>query len=345
MKKFLRAFCVLTLLIGVGTPGTSAGSGPDPASESLAPAMIGKKVLVVHSYHREHPWVVNVEAGVRAALGSSGVRMKSVYMDTKRNPGEEYKKQAGHEAHRAVERFRPEVVIASDDNAQQYFAGRYAGRAGAPQIVFCAVNSDPAAYGYPAVNVTGIEERIFFARSVQFLQKIVPGVRSMLVLSDNSPSSLAALWEMRSQHADLDRIVWKSCGTFSKWKEALLTGQKVVDGVALLNYHVLRDQNGNQLDPQEVMAWTAGKLTRPSIGFHIFTVADGALCGIAQSGFEHGFRSGSMALNLLKKEMTAGDITIETDLNGVAMINKTAGHRIGVSVSAEAELLADGVIE
>lgn len=345
MRNIRQVHVLLSLLVVAACMAwAGAVSAKEPGSGVPASTLVGKKVLLVHSYHREHPWVANVEAGVRTALEGAGLRIESLYMDTKRNPGEMFRLEAGRRARQVVERFRPEVIIASDDNAQEVFARQYAGVPGAPQVVFCAVNRDPGYYGYPAVNVAGIEERIFFARSVAFLQKLVPGIRSMLVMSDNSPSSRAAMEEMQAQPVVLDRIVWKNCRDISEWKKTLRTGQEDVDAVALLNYHVLTDGKGSQLAPEEVLAWTAGNLTRPSIGFHVFTIADGALCGIAQSGFEHGFRSGGMALDLLRGR-SAREIGIRSDLQGVAMINRKAAQRVGVSIPAEVELLADGVIE
>lgn len=334
------------LWMSLGCALVHAGAVPEKEPEmfSLSPDLVGKKVLLVHSYHREHPWVVNVEAGVRAVLDPVGVRLETLYMDTKRQSDEESRIRAGQLARQVVSEFQPRVIIASDDNAQEYFARHYAGIPGAPQIVFCAVNADPAEYGYPADNVAGIVEQIFFERSLAFLRQIVPEVRTLLVLSDHSPSSLAAFKEMRSHKVDLDRVVWKTCHTLEEWKRALLRGQREVDAVALLTYHSLRDRSGRHVEPEKVMTWTAENLSRPSLGFHIFTIADAALCGIAQSGYEHGFRSAGYALGMLKGR-TAQEIGTDVSLEGVVMINTRAAQHIGLSIPNSVELQADGVIE
>jgi hypothetical protein len=43
-------------------------------------------------------------------------------MDTKRNTSEDFKKQAGLKAKKAIADFTPDVVIASDDNGTKRFA-------------------------------------------------------------------------------------------------------------------------------------------------------------------------------------------------------------------------------
>ena len=338
----LRALLLTFAVFGVAHAGPPAQGGSEMFT--LAADLMGKKVLLVHSYHREHPWVINVEAGVRAVLGPVGVPLESLYMDTKRHADKGSKVRAGKLARQKVQDFGPDVIIASDDNAQEYFAKYYAGVPGAPRIVYCAVNADPEVYGYPADNVAGIVEQVFFERSLVFLRKMVPEVDSLLVLSDQSPSSLAAIKEMQSRRTDLERIEWKTCRTFTEWKRELLTGQSGVDAVALLTYHTLRDNHGHHVKSKEVMTWTAENLSRPSIGFFVFTIADGALCGIAQSGFEHGFRSGGYALEMLKGR-TPREIGTDAPLKGVIMVNTKAARRIGLPVPKSVELLADGVIE
>ena len=336
------AVLLTVLMLGVSVAGTSAEKGPEVFAGS--PRLVGRKVLLVHSYHREHPWVGNVEAGVRSILEPPGVRLEAVYMDTKRFPDRESKEQAGLAAGRLVESMAPDVIIASEDKAQEYFAKQYAGVPGAPKVVFCAVNEDPAVYGYPADNVAGVVEQLFFERSLTLLHRIVPEVRSLLVISDESPSSRAAVREMRSREVDLDRVEWRTCTSFEEWKRELLVGQQGVDAVALVTYHTLKDHKGRSVDPATVLSWTSENLSRPSLGFHIFTIADGALCGIAQSGFEHGVRSGSYALQLLQGK-NAVEIGKDSSLKGVVMINIKAAERLGISVPKSVQLLADGVIE
>ena len=78
-------------------------------------------------------------------------------MDTKRNTSERYKKQAGLTARKLILDWKPDVVIASDDNASKYVIKPYFKNHSIP-FVFCGINWTVDAYGYPYRNATGMVE-------------------------------------------------------------------------------------------------------------------------------------------------------------------------------------------
>jgi hypothetical protein len=61
-------------------------SSPDPAPP--APGYAGRKILYVDSYHAEYPHSQRTLQGVRFVLRSTGVELRTFYMDTKRNASE-----------------------------------------------------------------------------------------------------------------------------------------------------------------------------------------------------------------------------------------------------------------
>lgn len=163
-------------------------------------ASVTKRVLLVHSYHTGYPWVDAITQGVKRALPSSSVDLQVFYMDTKRKTSDVWKTQAGQAARKVVSEWQPDVVIAADDNAQQYLAKDYAGRP-APQFVFCGVNAEPQDYGYPAPNVTGVLERPHFKASIDLLREVCPGVKRLALVTDNSGTSAGALQFMHGRDA------------------------------------------------------------------------------------------------------------------------------------------------
>ncbi len=56
-----------------------------------------------------------------------------------------------------INEFKPDVVIASDDNASKFLIKPYYKNADLP-FVFCGVNWDAKVYDYPYKNVTGMIE-------------------------------------------------------------------------------------------------------------------------------------------------------------------------------------------
>ncbi len=117
----------------------------------------GKTVVWVDSYREDYAWSRGIGEGIRQALEGSGVRLESIHMDTQHSVGGEVLQAAGQRAKELLDALRPDLVIASDDNAQQYLVVPYLLGTELP-VVFCGVNARPETYGYPAPNVTGMLE-------------------------------------------------------------------------------------------------------------------------------------------------------------------------------------------
>jgi hypothetical protein len=81
-------------------------------------------------------------------LKESGIELKVFRMDTKRNADEAFKKDAALKAKAEIEAFKPDVVIASDDNASKFLIEPYYKNASLP-FVFCGVNWDEKCTGFP----------------------------------------------------------------------------------------------------------------------------------------------------------------------------------------------------
>ncbi|MDH3230346.1 MAG: hypothetical protein OEN55_11185 [Alphaproteobacteria bacterium] len=136
----------------------------------------GKKVLFIDSYHKGYAWSDATMAGVHSVLDSSGVELRVVEMDTKRKKTDEDKLAAAEMVRRTIESFRPDVVIASDDNASKYVIKPFYKDAALP-FVFCGVNWDASGYGFPYKNVTGMVEVAAVDELFAFLERLTDGRR------------------------------------------------------------------------------------------------------------------------------------------------------------------------
>lgn len=122
----------------------------------LSATASAKKCLYIASYHQGYEWSDGVERGLKKQLAGQ-CELKQFDMDTKRNPGEAFKKQAGIKARDMILSWKPDVVIASDDNASKYVVQPYFKNHKIP-FVFCGINWNVDAYGYPYNNATGMVE-------------------------------------------------------------------------------------------------------------------------------------------------------------------------------------------
>jgi ABC-type uncharacterized transport system substrate-binding protein len=144
IKKALGALSLLVFVVAAG----QVGAGQN---------YTGKKILFIDSYHEGYAWSDGIVNGARSVIDGSGAELRIVRMDTKRNKSDAFKKAAAERVRDVIETYRPDVVIAADDNASKYVIQPYYKDAATP-FVFCGVNWDALSYGFPYVNVTGMLE-------------------------------------------------------------------------------------------------------------------------------------------------------------------------------------------
>ncbi len=309
---------------------------PPPAHQSSRPATPPSrhKVLLVHSYHPGYPWTDAISRGVRMNLPSNLVDLQIVYMDTKRKTSEAWKVQAGQRTLELIDTWKPDVVITADDNAQQYVGTQLRGRDDV-QLVFCGVNAEPDVYGYPAANVTGVLERPHFAESLEMLQAIVPDARRVIVLSDASPTTTQTYRYLKQQPTPLEVIGWHEAATFSEWQQTVRNASEQADAIAVYTYHaVAPDDGGESLAPEKVMAWTIENAGVPILGFLVFAVDDGAMCGQAESGTEHGLLAADLVAKILDGK-PAGELPIIQAQASQSMLNLHSARQLGIDVPQE----------
>jgi ABC-type uncharacterized transport system substrate-binding protein len=290
------------------------------------------RVLVVHSYNPEYPWVQNINLGIEKGLEKAASEVRTFYMDTKRKNDEGSKVAVGQQAADLVAEWDPQIVISCDDDAQRYVASRYAGK-GTPQVVFCAVNGDAATYGYPAANVTGVLERPYFAETMKFLDILCPGFKRIALISEESITSDLAFRFMRTEGTSFEIVSRTKCSDFAQWQRAVLDAQDKAGAIGVYTYHSLKRAGTDEnMDPAEVMRWTVANSKLPVVGFLDFAIADGALCGMVESGEEQGLRAGQLARMMLKGRQASEFPIVETGLHGRKLLNMDTARAKGIVV-------------
>lgn len=82
-----------------------------------------KKILVVHSYYKDMPWVNEIDEGIRRALDknqnhSAEVQVRTHYMNLKNHPDCNYYANAAYEVQLNIKDWQPDAVVIMDDLAQ-----------------------------------------------------------------------------------------------------------------------------------------------------------------------------------------------------------------------------------
>ena len=317
-----------------------------PAAAQQPSSSAGNKILLIHSYHAEYPWVAAITAGVRKALAGKNITLDIFYMDAKRNPSDAWKIKAGEQAQKKIAEWKPDAVIAADDDAQIFVTQRYANKT--PWFVFCGVNGDPADYNLPASNVTGIIERPFFTESIKYLLQVVKNsreVKEVAVISDRGPTALGALLFIRAEagKTGLAFLGYHLIDTFPVWQKRVREYNVKAEALCIYTYHTIQSPGtSTSMDPREVLQWTVDNCIVPTVGFLDFAIEGGLLCGVVESGDEHGYEAARMALDLLNGA-DIKSLPVKRAQKGLKMINLKTAEKLGISVPEDVIKSADRV--
>nr|WP_321403591.1 ABC transporter substrate binding protein [uncultured Desulfobacter sp.] len=254
------------------------------------PYLSNKKILWVSSYHQGYEANDAIEAGIRSQLNGSAVVLRTFFMDTKRNNTEAHGQAAAQKALSIIEQFRPDVIIASDDNAQKYLVVPYLKEKSIP-IVFCGVNWDIHQYGYPTDNITGMIE-VDLAQQMYDLMRSYAAGDKIGFLSGNvdAERKMIEIYNKRFFHGRLKPYLVESMAEF---KRCFLQARQEVDMLYIYNYTGIKDW-----DPDDAELFLS-RHTRIPTGSHNGFMAPFVTFVAAKSLKEHGRFAADAALQIL----------------------------------------------
>ena len=250
------------------------------------------RCLFVSSYHKGYPWADGIERGVRAVLKGK-CEFRQFDMDTKRNQSEEYKQQAALEAKAVIETWKPDVVIASDDNAAKYLIQPHYRDHGVP-FVFCGINWTVEEYGFPYSNVTGMIEVAPVRPMLERALRIVPKAQRVLFIAADTLSGRKNLARYQLVVGELGlSLDHAMVATNKDWLEAYARGQGY-------DFIVIGSKAGiNDWDRAETLRAIGALSTRLTV-----TVQDWmmpyTMLGVVKVAEEQGEWAAKTALRILK---------------------------------------------
>ncbi len=318
---------LLLLLVGILSACDSSLAAPtEPTAAratSAAPNFSGKKILWVDSYHQGYEWADAIQLGIEDALKGTGAELKIVHLDTKRNPDQEFGEAAGLAAKREIDTFKPDVVIATDDNAQIFVVVPYLKDQGIP-VVFAGVNWDASIYGYPASNVTGMVEVELPIQLVNHLKQYSQGDRvGFIAIDAETEQKIAGIYNERFFDGQMKTYWAKSWADF---KEGFLKLQSEVDIVIVSNNAGAADWN--QVEAAEFFN-TNTKVPTGSINNWM---APYALLVLGKSGDEQGRWAAQAALEILDGTPVSELPIVENKL-GKLIINLDIAETLDIAFS------------
>ncbi len=309
MKKFnaILIFFILCLFI---------------SSTSYSRNYEGKKVLYIDSYHQGYAWSDGITKGVQMKMKDTGVQLKIFRMDTKRNSGDAFKKGAAQKAQAVINEFRPDVVIASDDNASKFLIEPYYKDGDLP-FVFCGVNWDAKVYDFPYKNVTGMIEVAPIPILIEQMELYAKGKRIGFI----GPDIITAQKEAANYRKVFGlKMVEYYARDFQDWKKGFQQLQNKVDML------IIDSDGGLYKDYAKEYEDFVVKNSKIPSGTCYDFMAPVALIGVIKIAEEQGIWAADTALSILDGTPPS-EIAIVENKRAKLFINKKMADSMGVDLA------------
>lgn len=302
------------------------------ASDCLAqvPLQFGQKVLVVMSYHQGYQ---GGEKEIKNVLDEllEGAEIKYFYLDTKNNPQEGPQKAI--KAYEFFQQFKPDAVIAANDNAQSLFVVPFLKDKTEVPVIFCGVNDDATKYGYPASNVSGVIEKKHYKESFELLTLIDSSIKNVAVVYKDNPTNEKNLATIRKDliGSPLTVSVWRDIRSIDELQDLIDYLDDKVDALVLLNMTGITDSQGVAIEAKDAVAYISRKWRKPTVAAGSWEIEAGALCGVIQVDKDQGFAAAQMLFDLWAGKKISELRIIDTSL-GQWMINLSTAKHLGLKI-------------
>jgi ABC-type uncharacterized transport system substrate-binding protein len=317
------------LLQGVASALALSGAGLPLARASATP-----RIAHVMSFDSPWRWTDGQLDGFREGLGLPAAEIAVFQMDTKRHASEEAKAERGRLARAFVDAFRPDLLYASDDDAQQHVTRHYLGSR--LPLVFSGVNRDPESFGFDkASNVTGVLEREHVAETLRLLRELVPGVRRLVVLSDHGPYWDAVIRRVQAGVAEVGGLTLTQVvrtPLFEGYCQAVVDAQSQADALLHLGILTLVDATGRPVPYQAVQRWVVANSRLPDASFWMDRVHHGTLASVTVSETEQGRAAGRLARAILVDGAAPASLAMRPTAKGQPALNLQRARALGITV-------------
>jgi len=259
-----------------------------------------KSVLYLSSYHNGYRWSDSILEGIRSVLNESEYKidLQIEYMDAKRYNYEYitgmlfrlYKEKLANKDF--------DVVLASDDDAFSFVSQYREFLFPEVPLVFCGVN-DLRPGELDRGNVTGVVENFDLRLTLDVALKLHPDKRRMVVVGDESTAGLAI-----KQQVEAVVPMYRDRFSVEYWTHLTLDSvlkrvEALPPDTFLFFIPYYQTIDGRFYTAEEGMEAIYAHSSVPIYTAWEFLLGHGAVGGRLLSGFKHGQRAASMALQVL----------------------------------------------
>ena len=160
-----------------------------------ARAWTGYKVLIIHAFHRGDRWDDDLGLGIKQGLDASGldIELAYEYMDSQRfGDDKTLALTAALYAHK-YQNNPPDIIATTDETALKFILARHHEIFPGIPVVFCGIKFFDDNWLYGEKDITGIVEKVDMDKNIRLARQLNPATRNLLVVADNSDTSIATI--------------------------------------------------------------------------------------------------------------------------------------------------------
>ena len=320
-------------------------------------------VLVVHSYDPANLASAPQDAGLVQRLARHGfidgktIDIRRFYMDTKRRyTSMDQIKARGEEALQLVASLHPDVVVTMDDNAIRTVMLPLVDTD--VPVVFSGMNNQPGFYNRvrefmrsrtrPGHNITGVHERLYIDRSLQLMKEIVPGLKRVVFIVDDSPTGYALKRQIQEElfdnRADTLYSIWQA-ESFAQYRRFILRINSDPEIGAYYPVAVrLPTADGSMITGEDLFRWTLRHARKPGMAVNYVVSRLGVLGGVSVNFVSMGEQVADKVARILQGT-PAGEIPIEDAAGYAIVFNLARARQLGIRIPTDLLVAADRVFE
>ena len=265
-----------------------------------------KEILIIHSYHKGYKWTEDEGIGIEGAIKESGldVSIQTEYLDTKRVTGDSYFQQVSDIYKQRFADRKFSVVVVTDDDALN-FMFKYRDKIfGEPvPVVFAGCNDFDLKRLNGVKNITGVNEAADVKENIDFIIRLNPGIRKIVMITDNTISG-----QIVKQTAESIIPSYSNMSINFEFTDNLDMPQLVaklktlpVNNAVLFTFYA-KDKAGKFFEFKDSASMITEASRVPVYSMWDFNLGYGVVGGKLTNGLSQGTAAGEMAVRILKGE-------------------------------------------
>ncbi|MBB6481670.1 PAS domain-containing sensor histidine kinase [Spirochaeta isovalerica] len=258
-------------------------------------------ILLLNSYHKGYLWTDDITRGIEDTFRDENIDLHVEYLDTKRFFDDQYFNHLTDLIALKHSSYSYDAVIASDNNAFNYFREKGAAVFPGVPFFFCGYNYLNVNDLAGMKNVTGVNERADIARNISLIETIHKDVDKILIISDDTATGLKINSEVgniinrrKSDETPLELI---HSVTMKALREKLAA---LPEGTVVILTVFARDAEGTFFEFDENVRIISEASAVPVYGTWTFQLGNGIVGGYLVDAYQQGTEVAEMALLSLK---------------------------------------------